>query len=258
MRTLKLTLEYDGTGLVGWQRQANGISIQQLLEEALTRIEGAPVPVFGAGRTDAGVHAVGQVASTRLEHPIALDALRRALNATLPPAVRLAQVETAADTFHARYDAISKTYRYIIWTAAFTSPFAARYTWHVPDDLDVARMQAAACLVEGCHNFAAFQAAGSSVASTVRTVTRSGFVTTRQTPASFIGDHLDVARCLVYEIAGNGFLRHMVRSLVGTLVEVGRGRRAPESLAHALTSGDRQQAGPTAPPHGLWLLRVDY
>lgn len=246
MRTLKLTLEYDGTDYVGWQRQAQGISIQGLLEAALERIEGRPVPVAGAGRTDAGVHALGQVASVRLSSRLEVAVLRRALNAMLPADVRVLLIEEAADDFHARYSAYAKTYHYRIHNAELVSPFERRYVWHVPQRLDVARMMEAAALFEGTRDFVAFQAAGSPVATTERTVCASRM------------DVRDEDRLLVYAIAGSGFLRHMVRNIVGTLVEVGRGRRAPASVADTLNAGDRQAAGPTAPARGLFLAHVDY
>jgi tRNA pseudouridine38-40 synthase len=249
-RTLKLTLQYDGTDFVGWQRQARGTSIQQLLEEAIARIEGQSVPVVGAGRTDAGVHALGQVASARMDHPIALDALQRALNAMLPEAVRVTRVECADEAFHARYSATSKTYRYVIWTDAVLSPFAARYAWQVGGPLDVAAMRDAAARLVGRHDFAAFRASGSSVKTTIRTIAASAF---RDGIGGF-----DVPALLAYDITGDGFLRHMVRNIVGTLVEVGRGRFQAETIETLLASGHRHEAGPTAPARGLWLVKVDY
>ena len=172
-RTLKLTLAYDGTPFVGWQRQAAGTSIQGLLEDALARIEGAPVAVIGAGRTDAGVHAWGQVASVRLASPIDPATLRRALNAVLPPEIRVTGLREMPPAFHARYAAISKTYHYRIVNGPTSTPFEWRYAWHVCERLDVDRMGAAAALFEGEHDFAAFRATGSSVKTSVRLVSRS-------------------------------------------------------------------------------------
>ena len=174
-RTLRLTLAYDGTPLVGWQRQADGASIQGLVEEALTRIEGAPVTVAGAGRTDAGVHARGQVASVRMTAAIPAAALARALNATLPPEIRVVAVDEAAAAFHARYSAASKTYRYQIVNGPVASPFEWRYAWHLCERLDVDRMAAGAAPFEGEHDFAAFRGTGSSVKTTVRRVHSSRF-----------------------------------------------------------------------------------
>lgn len=261
-RTLKLTLSYDGTEFVGWQRQAEGASIQGLLEEALARIEGAPVTVTGAGRTDAGVHACGQVASVRLTNAIDLATLARALNATLPPGIRVIDARSAPSSFHARYSAASKTYRYQIVNGPIATPFEWRYAWHVPEHLDVGCMSAAAQLFEGEHDFAAFRSAGSAVKTSVRRVFAS-----RLSPATAAsgcatwgpaGREPAGTERLIYEVTANGFLRHMVRAMVGTLVEIGAGRRDPASIEKALKSGNRADAGPTAPACGLWLVGVDY
>lgn len=247
MRTLKLTLAYDGTGLVGWQRQAEGVSIQGLLEDALARFEQGPVSVHGAGRTDAGVHALGQVASVVLRATHAAPTLQRALNAVLPPAVRVLDLTEAAPDFHARFSARAKTYEYRIVNAPFVSPFLHRYVWHVPGRLEFDAMRAAAAPLAGTHDFAAFQAAGSVVGSTTRTIHRiewdpgGGF-----------------ERPLGIRLHGDGFLRHMVRNIVGTLVEIGAGRWEPERMAAILGSRDRGQAGSTAPPQGLFLREVLY
>ena len=258
-RTLKLVLAYDGTRFVGWQRQAEGTSIQGLVEEALGRIEGRPVAVTGSGRTDAGVHALGQVASLRLEHPIAEADLLRALNALLPPDVRVLSVERAPDGFHARYAAREKTYRYLFANGP-AGPFDGRFAWLVPFPLDPGRMSAAARLLEGEHDFAAFQSAGSAVAHARRRVTRS--VVEEPSPGAMLGLALRPAlgggRLFVYEVTANGFLRHMVRAVVGSLVEVGAGRREPAWLGEVLRSGERAEAGPTAPPCGLFLVGVGY
>ena len=245
MPSFKLTIAYDGTNYVGWQRQASGTSIQGLLEEALSGLDSRPVTVIGAGRTDAGVHALGQVAAASLERPIDADRLRRALNARLPASVRVVRaIETTAD-FHPRFAACAKRYRYRMWQAEVLSPFERRFVWHVPAPLDIAAMDAGARSLEGEHDFAAFQAAGSETRQTERILWSS---TIRDA-----GDSL-----LVYEVRGSGFLRHMVRAIVGSLVEVGRGRHSPEWIADVLRSKDRTRAGPTAPPEGLFLVSVEY
>jgi tRNA pseudouridine38-40 synthase len=242
--TFRIVLAYDGTDFVGWQRQASGISIQGLLEDALRELDQRDVAVTGAGRTDAGVHALGQTASFSVNRAIAGDALVRALNARLPHAVRVLSGEEMPSAFHARFDARGKTYRYRIWNGDVLAPFDRCYTWHVPGALDVGAMQAAAQLLEGRHDFAAFKSVGSPTKTTDREVSSSR-VTSSESE-------------ILYEVTGSGFLRHMVRTIVGTLVEVGRGRRPIDWVADVLKSRDRAAAGPTAPAHGLFLVRVEY
>ena len=244
MRNLKFTLAYDGTRLVGWQRQVEGDSVQGLLEDALARFEGAPVTVYGAGRTDAGVHALGQVASAHVTFEHDNATLIRALNAQLPEDVRVLAVEEVSPEFHARFNARSKTYRYQIRHGTIADPFERAYVWYMPERLRVDAMRAAAGVLVGTHDFAAFRSIGTPVRDSVRTVTES-FLT-------------DNDGQMAYEISGDGFLRHMVRAIVGTLVEIGRGFREPESIAALLRSSARSDAGPTAPPQGLFLVRVDY
>lgn len=244
MRTLKLTLAYDGTRLVGWQRQADGVSAQGVLEDALSLLEGARVSVHGAGRTDAGVHAIGQVASVTVGCSHDAATLQRALNAQLPNDVRVLAIEEVPPDFHARFSARSKTYRYRIRNAPIADPFDRFYAWHVPETLDVDAMRRAAASLVGTHDFAAFHSTGSDPTSTIRTITRS--------------EWQEASGVLTYEIAGTGFLRHMVRALVGTLVEVGRGWRQPASVAALLAGGSRSESGPTAPALGLFLVDVDY
>lgn len=240
----KLTIQYDGTDYVGWQRQATGSSIQGLLEAALEPIEGKTVAVHGAGRTDAGVHAVAQVASVALDTRLDEHALRRALNAVLPPDVRVTAVERVADDFHARFSAREKTYEYRIVNGPFVSPFEHRYAWHLPYSLDISAMQDVALHLRGTHDFAAFQATGSEAKTTVRTVTALDL-------------ELDDPH-LTFTVSADGFLRHMVRAIVGTLVEVGSGRATTASVLEALSSGDRSRMGPTAPARGLFLVGVSY
>ena len=260
-RVLKITLAYDGTAYVGWQRQAEGVSIQGVLEEALARLAGAPVTVHGAGRTDAGVHALGQVASARIATAHEPLVIRRALNAMLPGDIRVLAVEEAVPGFHARYSALGKTYEYRIWQGDVQPPFARVWSWHVPRPLDVDAMDRAVRRLEGRHDFSAFQSAGSRVATAVRTVARAG-VEVREPSAETWGDSGAAAgpggRLVVVRLEADGFLRHMVRAVVGTLVEVGEGRREEASTAALLESRDRAASGATAPPHGLVLVRVIY
>ena len=258
-RVLKLTLAYDGTAYVGWQRQAAGVSIQGLVEDALTRLDGAPVAVHGAGRTDAGVHAFGQVASARVSTAHEPIVVRRALNAILPGDIRVLEVEDVAPDFHARYHAAGKIYEYRIWQGDVQPPFARAWSWHLPRPLDVAAMDRAARMLEGRHDFSAFQSAGSAVRSAVRTVT-SARAGVREPGEDVAGEPGATGRgqFVFVRIAADGFLRHMVRAIAGSLVEVGDARRDAESVAAMLNLRDRAASGATAPAHGLILVRVMY
>jgi tRNA pseudouridine38-40 synthase len=243
-RTLKITLAYDGTRFVGWQRQAEGESIQGLLEEALAQFEGGPVTAHGAGRTDAGVHALGQVASAGVTFTHPAETIARGLNAKLPEDIRVLGVADAPPDFHARFSARAKTYRYQLRAGDAGDPFTRAFAWQLAERLDVGAMRAAAATLVGTRDFAAFQSVGTETSSTVRTLFRS---------------HVEAEQQLVsYEVVGDGFLRHMVRAIVGTLVEIGRGWRPVDSMAQLLDGGARANAGATAPPHGLFLVGVDY
>jgi tRNA pseudouridine38-40 synthase len=282
MAHFKITLAYDGTGFVGWQRQAAGTSIQGLLEDALRELDTRDVTVIGAGRTDAGVHALGQVASFSLEREIDANVLVRAVNARLPPSVRLWSAQQVPAGFHARFGARAKSYRYRISNGPVISPFDRQFAWHIAGRLDIDAMSEAARRLEGRHDFAAFQAAGSEVATTERTVTRSRIAATTEDAEDVEdlsvddGTYVDGParvdtgydlrgfrvlrgeRLIIYEITGDGFLRHMVRNIVGSLVEIGRGRRAAASMDTLLAARDRSAAGPTAPACGLFLVAVGY
>jgi len=248
MPHLKLTIAYDGTGLVGWQRQAEGVSIQGLLEQACAELDGRAVAVAGAGRTDAGVHALGQVASLTLERTIAPDAVGRALNTRLPPAVRVLEAVVVPDRFHARFDARRKSYRYRIANRPVLSPFERAYAWHVPaPTLDIEAMAQAAGALEGPHDFKAFQGTGRETHGTERELYS---VRVARVPG---GDGI-----IAFDLSGSGFLRHMVRNIIGTLVEVGCGRRRPGWVVEVLEAGDRALAGRTAPAAGLFLVSVEY
>ena len=244
MRTIKLVIAYDGTDFVGWQRQGKGVSVQGAIEEALTAIDGAPVTLHGAGRTDSGVHALAQVATARIASPIADARLARALNAHLPESIRVTGLSTVPDGFHARFSAVSKAYEYRIWNARTLPPFIRLYAWHIIEPLDLAAMREGTRAVVGEHDFAAFRSARGVNHTTVRAITAAGWKSD--------------GAALTFEIAGTGFLRYMVRSLVGTLVEIGRGARPPGDMARLLASGDRSAAGRTAPALGLFLVKVDY
>jgi len=246
-RTLKLTIAYDGTDLVGWQRQPAGVSVQALLEDALAAFERGPVTVHGSGRTDAGVHALAQVASVALTATHDPQAIQRGLNAVLPAAVRVTAIDEAPPGFHARFAAIGKVYEYRLINAPFVSPYHARYAWHVPQPIDLTAMREAGAALIGRHDFAAFQGTGSAMDETVRTLTSLDWA-----------DGHGPDRPLVITLAADGFLRHMVRNIVGTLVDVGMRRWAPEAIGDILASRDRARAGRTAPPQGLFLVAVRY
>jgi tRNA pseudouridine38-40 synthase len=265
-RTLKLTIAYDGTKYAGWQRQTNAITIQQVLEDEIAAIVGGRQPLNAAGRTDAGVHAAAQVASITLDHPIPADELMRALNARLRDGdIRIRDIEETFEAFDARIYARAKTYRYAIWNGATVSPFIRHVVWHVPLRLDLTRMAAAIPALVGEHDFAAFQGGGSDVQTTVRTVLAADLAEVNIhtdmpvaiSPLPEGGLHSD-GRLLRFEITGTGFLRHMVRTIVGTLVDIGRGQLDVEEMAAIILSRDRRRAGQTAPPHGLMLWRVTY
>jgi tRNA pseudouridine38-40 synthase len=247
---LKLTIAYDGTGFVGWQRQPNGPSVQQLVEGAVLPLDPSGPPVIAASRTDAGVHALGQIACVALEQSISPAAAVRAINMRLPPSVRVLAAEEVGPGFHARFRAVAKTYRYRIWNAEVLTPFERPYVWHVREPLlDVAAMSDGAARLTGTHDFAAFQGTGSEVETTTRTILSSTFAARMDCPRDPL---------VVYEVRGDGFLRHMVRTLVGTLIEIGRGRQPPAWIEDVLASRRRAAAGRTAPPSGLFLVRVDY
>ena len=245
MRTLKLTVAYDGTNYVGWQRQTNGVSVQQVLEEAFAPLVGGVAPtVAGASRTDAGVHARGQVASVNTDTDLSVVAVWRALNVRLPADVRVLSVEEAKPGFHARFHAASKSYLYRMVTAPVLPPFDRLYAWHAPEPKKIELMREAAGYLVGRHDFASFQARGAFVRETVRTIQRLELTT--------IGDEIRI------ECDGDGFLRHMVRTIAGTLAEVGTGLRPASSISAVLEARDRRVAGATAPACGLTLLGVRY
>jgi tRNA pseudouridine38-40 synthase len=239
-------LEYDGTGLVGWQRQENGPSVQEKLQTALAEMCG-PVSVVGASRTDAGVHALGQVASFETLSTISLRGFRRGLNSKLAPQVAVISAEEAESGFHARFSARGKRYRYALLSRPDPSPLLRNRAWHRPLPLDVAAMRAAAVLLIGERDFSAFRAAGCTAEHARREV--------REISIAWV----DGGRGLLHiEVVGNAFLRHMVRIVVGTLVEVGEGRLNTADVAEILKSRSREHAGRTAPAHGLYLLEVLY
>lgn len=246
MRSFRLTLEYDGRDFCGWQVQPGGRrSVQGTLEEAARQVAGGSVEVSGASRTDAGVHAEGQVARLRAATTLAPEILARALNGVLPADLAVREVARAPEAFDPRRDARSKLYRYAIWNGPRRSPLRAARSLRVERPLDRAAMREAASQLRGTHDFRSFQAARSDPGSGLRTLSRLDLV--ELAPGEL---------CLYVE--GDAFLRHMVRILTGTLLEVGRGRRAASGLPALLAARDRRAAGPTAPAHGLTLVRIRY
>ncbi len=247
LRTFKLVIAYDGTNYAGWQRQLGVDTIQARLEAAVAEIEGSHVTVHGAGRTDSGVHALGQVASFEIEHGITASALRRALNAKLPEDIRVQDVGTVSRLFHARFKARRKLYQYRINCATVANPMECRFAWHIGDALDLSVMRQAAVALIGQHDFASFQTAATAaeVTTTVRTIFS---IEIRVKPDGIV----------TIDVVGDGFLRYMVRTIVGTLVEVGLGRREANDMPGVLLAKSRDLAGPTAPAMGLCLVAVDY
>lgn len=263
MRVIKLTLAYDGTDFHGWQVQPGKPTIQGALNDVLRRITQEPITVHGAGRTDAGVHAEGQVGHFKTGSRLGARAFQRALNALLPPAIRVVGAEEVARNFHARHQAVVKTYRYHIYRGAIVPPFRWRYVLHYPYPLDEAAMCRAARVFEGEHDFTSFSAPGAEDAergqgkqgSPVKTVAVSSFSRVQE-GGSEPGDGGGYE--LVYTVRGRSFLRYMVRKLVGTLLEVGRGRMSEQDIAALFDLRDRSKSGPTVPPQGLVMQSVEY
>ena len=241
---LKLTIEYDGTNYCGWQLQNQGPTIQGVLEEALVRLLGEPIRLRAAGRTDAGVHALGQVACVRLNRQVGLYAFQKGINALTPPDIVVKKIEVVPEDFNPRRDAKSRVYLYRIWNYPWPSAFCGPYSWHIAFPLDLTAMERATAHFVGTHDFSSFQATGSDARHPVRTVLENSW----RREDGF----------LVYTIEAHAFLRHMVRNIVGTLVEVGRGAMSIERFLEVFHAHDRTLAGPTAPAQGLFLVEVKY
>ena len=243
-RRIRLIISYDGTNYVGWQLQENGVSVQQRLNEALLYVTGETIQVHGSGRTDSGVHARAQVAHFDTSARMPADKFAIAMNMHLPRDIRVLFSEETTEDFHARFSAKNKTYRYTVQLGAHLDVFTRDIALHIHTPLDLSRMQLSAQDALGEHDFAAFMSAGSTLERTVRTVTRS--------------EWSQNARYLFYDVSANGFLYNMVRILVGTMLEVGSGKLPQDAIRFALLSGQRSNAGATAPPQGLMLTRVQY
>lgn len=252
MRRIRLMIEYDGTAYVGWQTQPNGIAIQQKMEEALQKITGEQPSIIASGRTDSGVHALAQVAHFDTAARMPAEKFAYAFNALLPPDIRVRYSDAAPpsiaggtpEAFHARFSAKGKQYRYTVLHAPHARAFLRDTALHVHGNLNFCAMRQAAADIVGTHDFAAFKAANSAVESTVREIFRSEWT--------------QEGELLRYDVEGSGFLYNMVRILVGTMLEIGKGTLPPGAMARALASGARADAGATAPAHGLCLMRVWY
>lgn len=255
MRKIKLILEYDGTAYHGWQIQKKGETLQSILEDRIAKITGEQARLISASRTDAGVHASGQVAAFRTESRLDPQTIKRALNAVLPQDIRVLDASEADGSFNPRDDAAKKSYFYIIANQRISSAFLYRYSWLVQQQLELKSMKDAAQVLIGRHDFSSFMGTGSSIKDPVREIfslsidklEKIEFIT-----ASIKGNFIKI------RIEANGFLRHMVRNIVGTLIEIGRGRIPGDRMKEILESRDRRLAGPTAPPNGLSLERIVY
>ncbi len=243
-RNLRMTLSYDGTDFLGWERQAEGRTVQGVVEAALAELHGHPVDVSVAGRTDSGVHALGQVINFRTDASIPDERFPYALNALLPKDVRAIGSFRVSDAFHARFDAVARVYAYYFQTGEFESPIDRRFAWHLRREPSLPALNSLAASIVGTHDFTTFAAAGDASQSRVRDIFTAAFY--RE------------GRHLVFRIAGNAFLYRMVRSLVGTMIDFELTGAGPPRMREILQARERGLAGPTAPPNGLFLLKVVY
>jgi len=255
MRNIRILIQYDGTAYSGWQVQPNAVTIQGLIEQSLRKITGEETRVLGAGRTDAGVHALGQVACLRTTSALAPQIIQNALNAQLPSDIRIMQADETDESFHARFSAKSKSYFYLISTDRIVTPFLHRYVWRLPFDLDLAAMKESISYVTGTHDFSAFRGSGCGAKTAIRTILEATV------------QKLQMLECMTFRCTGNyikfrfegdAFLRHMVRNMVGTIVEAGKGNIKPEDTGLIMRDGNRNCAGPTAPAQGLYLEKIIY
>lgn len=243
-RNVRIVLAYDGTPYLGWQQQPQGPTLQSVLQDCLKVITGERIVVKGSGRTDAGVHALGQVANFHTFSTMKPQDFLRALNSLLPPSVAVLDADDVDGTFDAQFSCVNKVYRYRVFNNRNRSPFEVRRSWHVATKLDIESMSCAIRMVCGTKDFSSFRAAGCVARSPVRTVT-AGRIT-------------HDGGILAFELEADGFLRHMVRNIVGTIVDVGRRRFSTDDFGEIVAARNRTRAGIAAPPHGLYLVRVDY
>jgi tRNA pseudouridine38-40 synthase len=254
-RRIKLTVQYDGSAYHGWQFQPSETTIQGLLEDCIYQVTGELVRVAGAGRTDAGVHAIEQVAAFDVHSSLNISVIKRALNALLPPDVGVMDIEEVREDFHPRYSAQGKRYVYLIANMRNVPVFVRGYVWRVKEPLDLELMRAASAYLLGRHDFSSFRAAGCASAHPLRTIREIGIEMLCEAPFLWGGLKGEFVRITV---EADAFLRHMVRAIVGTLVEVGKGNLSPEKVGDILEGKERRLAGPTAPPQGLFLQRIFY
>jgi tRNA pseudouridine38-40 synthase len=280
MRNIKITIAYDGSEFSGWQAQPGQPTIQGAISDVASNLTQENCQIYGAGRTDAGVHALGQAAHFRTQSALSAAEFMRAFNALLPPAIRVTSAEEVGPDFHARWSAVSKTYQYRIYRARVLPPFESLYVLHDPFPLDVEAMSRAARLFEGQHDFSSFAAStgteeGDRDRSPVREIfcsrlfartgncfAANGFLAPVESDATSLDEQADPQAAepneLLYVIRGKSFLRYMVRKIVGTLLDVGRGRLKPEEIPQLFDARDRSRSGATAPPQGLYLVSVEY
>ena len=244
MRNIKLVIEYDGSGFNGWQKQPNKLNIQGEIEAVLENITKEKVELIASGRTDAGVHALGQVANFKTNSKIPIEKIPIAINSQVKNSIRIKNAEEVDERFHSRYNCKKKTYRYIIDNSKYGSSIYRNLTYHIPTKLNVEKMKKAIKYFEGQHDFKAFRSSGTSSKSSVRTI--------------YNAETKQKEQYIVIELTGNGFLYNMVRIISGTLVDVGLGKTKPEDIPNIIEEKDRQKAGKTLPPQGLFLVKVEY
>lgn len=244
MRNIKLTIEYDGKEYNGWQKQPNKLNIQGEIEKAIEQITGEKVELNASGRTDAGVHSLGQVANFKTQSQLPIEKFAIAINSQVKNSIRIIRAEEVEERFHSRYNCKQKTYRYVINNSPYGSSIYRNLEYHMPVKLNVGDMQKAVSYFEGEHDFKAFKSSGTSSKSSVRTIYKA--IVKQE------GDRI------IIELTGNGFLYNMVRIIAGTLVDVGLGKIHPDTIPEIIESKDRTKAGKTLPPHGLFLMQVKY
>lgn len=252
MRKVKVILSYDGRDYAGWQRQKRKRTLQKIFEETLYKILREKINVYSAGRTDKGVHALGQVISFSFRKEISLKEIKNGLNSLLPPDIRIRRISSVPPSFHPRYNPSIKTYRYLILNSKVNSPFLNAYTLFYPYKINISKMRKGAKFLIGRHNFASFQASGSNIKSPVREIKR---ISIKREKSIFLNSE---ERLISITITADGFLYRMVRNIVGTLLKVGKEKIMPEDIKEILERRDRRAAGPTAPACGLTLLKVNY